>query len=146
MTNLMNDPTRSGTVEDQAAVKALFCCSLTAIANTFSTATNLEYLDFSNNSLSGLLDQACGFAKSGFLAQISLANNNISGSIPGCVLGLKNLVELRLDGNALRGSMPAIQGAKSSKLVYLTAANQVCTCLKRIMPSPDRDKISCHIV
>lgn len=87
--------------------------------------TNLEYLDLSNNSVWGDLSQACGLSKTGFLEQIALARNNISGSIPGCLLGLKNLVELRLDGNALRGSLPAIQGAKSSKLVYLTAANQV---------------------
>lgn len=72
----------------------------------------------------GNLSQACGLAKSGFMEQIALAGNDINGSIPACILALKNLVELRLDNNKLQGQIPAIQGAKSSKLVWLTAANQ----------------------
>ena len=79
----------------------------------------------SNNQVWGRLDQACALAKTGNMEQIGLAGNNITSSIPACLIGLKSLVELHLDNNALTGTIPQIPNSKSSKLMYLTAANQV---------------------
>lgn len=100
-------------------------CSLTVISNTLEAAANLAFVDLRNNNLWGNLSQGCGLTRSGFMEQISLSGNALNGSIPACILGLKNLVELRLDNNALAGVVPAIAGAKSSKLVHFIAANQV---------------------
>lgn len=81
-------------------------------------------MDLSDNLVSGNFSQACGLAKSGFMEQIAVAANNLSGSIPSCIANLKNLIELRLDNNRLSGTIPRSTAAKSSKLVYFTAANQ----------------------
>lgn len=100
-------------------------CRVQDIAIATSLAPSLQFLDLSNNTIQGNLSAACGLAATGFMEQIALANNNISGSIPGCLTSLKNLVELRLDNNRLSGSVPLSSSAKISKLVYFTAANQV---------------------
>lgn len=103
--------------------------SISEIADTLAGAASLEFLDLSRNRVWGNLSAACGLAKSGYVEQLSLAANNLTGGIPACLLALKNLVELRLDGNALQGSIPAFANAKSCKLVRFTAANQVCFLL-----------------
>ncbi len=101
-----------------------FICRLQNISEALSTAPALQFLDLSSNSLTGNLSLGCGLAKSGYMEQIDLSTNNLSGSIPSCITGLKNLVELRLDNNSLSGTVPASATAKTSKLVFFTAANQ----------------------
>lgn len=95
----------------------------------------LQFLDLSDNLITGNLSQACGLAKSGFVEQIAVAGNDISGSIPSCIAGLKNLIELRLDNNRLSGTVPRSTAAKSSKLVYFTAANQARLALPLVEPA-----------
>ena len=95
------------------------------ISDALSAAPNLQFLDLSNNLLSGNFSDGCGLAKTGYMEQIALASNNLFGGIPPCITGLKNLVELRLDNNRLSGTIPRSTTAKSSKLVFFTAANQV---------------------
>lgn len=94
------------------------------ISDALSTAPNLQFLDLSNNLLDGNLSDGCGLAKTGYMEQIALASNNLSGGIPSCISSLKNLVELRLDDNRLSGTVPRSATAKSSKLVFFTAGNQ----------------------
>ena len=100
-------------------------CRVQDIANVMAMIPSLQFLDLSHNLIRGNLSEACSLAKTGSLEQIALAHNNISGSIPGCITNLKNLVEFHLDDNRLTGSVPLSSNAKISKLVYFTAANQV---------------------
>lgn len=75
---------------------------------------NLRYLDLSNpgppavstsfdNSIIGNLDALCGL---GNLSTILLVDNNIIGSIPGCIESLANATVLDLDHNAIQGTTP----------------------------------------
>ena len=101
------------------------CCSISEIADTLSGAPALQFVDLSNNRLAGRLDQSCGLAKSGTFQQLSLKNNFLTGYLPQCLVGVKNLWEFHVDNNALVGPLPSIPNAKSSRLVHLTGANQV---------------------
>lgn len=85
----------------------------------------LQFVDFTSNAVIGQLNQSCGFAQSGMMQQISLGSNLLTGSVPACLLGLKQLWEFHVDYNALTGTIPAIPNAKTSRLVRFTGANQV---------------------
>ena len=74
--------------------------------------------------LEGPQAPACGLASTKKLQQLNLMNNALTGSIPACITGLPQMVEMHLDYNQLTGSIPAFP-ASNSPLVYFTAAYQV---------------------
>ena len=103
-------------------------CSITTVANTLSELPALKYVDMGYTQLEGPLDTACGLASTKKLQQLNLMNNALTGSIPACITGLPQMVEMHLDYNQLTGSIPAFP-ASNSPLVYFTASNQVPPCL-----------------
>lgn len=98
-------------------------CSISAIAASLANLTALQYLGLSNNKLVGNFNSTCGLAKSGLLAQLTLAGNNANGGVPSCILNAPALVDLRIGANNLSGTLPAI--AASSPLVTLLLNGQV---------------------
>lgn len=68
-------------------------------------ATNLQVLDVSNNSLSGLIPN-CLTAISGTLAVLNLRRNNLSGTVPDQFPEHCSLKTLDLNGNQIGGQFP----------------------------------------
>ncbi|BBH06298.1 receptor like protein 27 [Prunus dulcis] len=76
-----------------------------SIPGSICNAQNLQVLDVSNNSLSGLIPQ-CLTAMSGTLAVLNLRRNNLVGAIPESFPGHCSLKTLDLNGNQIEGQFP----------------------------------------
>ncbi|XP_021820450.1 receptor-like protein 12 [Prunus avium] len=76
-----------------------------SIPVSICNATNLQVLDVSNNSLSGLIPQ-CLTAMSGTLAVLNLQRNKLSGIIPDKFPRNCNLKTLKLNENQIEGQFP----------------------------------------
>ncbi|XP_016648365.1 PREDICTED: receptor-like protein 12 isoform X2 [Prunus mume] len=75
------------------------------IPESICNATNLQVLDVSNNSLSGLIPK-CLTAISGTLAVLNLRRNNLSGTVPDKFPEHCSLKTLDLNGNQIGGQFP----------------------------------------
>ncbi|XP_076941341.1 receptor-like protein EIX2 [Bidens hawaiensis] len=73
--------------------------------NNFTTLSNIQYLDLSDNELTGPIPTFPGK-----LIELSLKFNNLSGSIPNSLGNLRLLQILDLSGNKLTGPIPAFLG------------------------------------
>ncbi|XP_021820459.1 receptor-like protein 12 [Prunus avium] len=76
-----------------------------SIPVSICNATNLQVLDVSNNSLSGLIPN-CLTAISGTLAVLNLRRNNLSGTVPDQFPEHCSLKTLDLNGNQIGGQFP----------------------------------------
>ncbi|KAL9140498.1 hypothetical protein ABFS82_14G041200 [Erythranthe guttata] len=74
------------------------------IGSQTTTAAAFEYIDFSNNALTGTLPATIGDLKS--LKFLSLSENKLSGPLPNSLSGLASLSVIRLKGNAFNGTIP----------------------------------------
>ncbi|KAH9735373.1 MDIS1-interacting receptor like kinase 2 [Citrus sinensis] len=70
----------------------------------FSCFPNLQYLDLSNNNLSGSIPSQIGSLSN--LKYLDLDRNNLTGTIPKEIGSLRNLKELRLGSNNFNGTIP----------------------------------------
>ncbi|KAI3832875.1 hypothetical protein MKW92_002057 [Papaver armeniacum] len=76
-------------------------------------SSKTEFIDLSNNSLSGVIPSSIGYCTS--LKYLNLCDNNISGTVPNELEQAKSLIYLQIDVNNLEGTFPeSIQ-----KLKYL---------------------------
>ncbi|PQQ21779.1 receptor-like protein 12 [Prunus yedoensis var. nudiflora] len=75
------------------------------IPESICNAPNLQVLDVSNNSLSGLIPK-CLTAISGTLAVLNLRRNNLSGTVPDQFPEHCSLKTLDLNGNQIGGQFP----------------------------------------
>ncbi|XP_008243206.1 PREDICTED: receptor-like protein 12 isoform X1 [Prunus mume] len=75
------------------------------IPESICNAQNLQVLDVSNNSLSGLIPK-CLTAISGTLAVLNLRRNNLSGTVPDKFPEHCSLKTLDLNGNQIGGQFP----------------------------------------
>ncbi|CAL9002865.1 unnamed protein product [Prunus brigantina] len=75
------------------------------IPESICNASNLQVLDVSNNSLSGLIPK-CLTAISGTLAVLNLRRNNLSGTVPDKFPEHCSLKTLDLNGNQIGGQFP----------------------------------------
>ncbi|KAI6674365.1 hypothetical protein NL676_002271 [Syzygium grande] len=80
----------------------------------FSPLTNLVSLDFSNNSIYGLIPEEIGKLTS--LVKLDLGENTLTGSIPASIGTMANLTWLGLIYNNFHGSLPP----EINKLVHLS--------------------------
>ncbi|CAB4315241.1 unnamed protein product [Prunus armeniaca] len=76
-----------------------------SIPGSICNAQNLQVLDVSNNSLSGLIPE-CLTAVSGTLAVLNLRRNNLSGTVPDKFPEHCSLKTLDLNGNQIGGQFP----------------------------------------
>lgn len=83
-------------------------CSLTALAPQLATRKNLTFIQLSNNQLTGRLDRTCPLTNTTLLAQFTVGNNLLSGSVPACLVNAPNMIELKAGMNNLTGTLPAI--------------------------------------
>ncbi|XP_004954582.1 receptor-like protein kinase 5 [Setaria italica] len=88
------------------------------------TAVNMQQLDLSGNSLSGVIPETIGNMKN--LTLLCLYNNYFTGWIPSNIGLLPNLVDIRLFNNMLLGTLPPELG-KHSPLGNLEVSNNYLT-------------------
>ncbi|KAI3967965.1 hypothetical protein MKW92_044007 [Papaver armeniacum] len=82
--------------------------------------SNLAYIDFSNNNLSGVIPTTIGCCSD--LRSLSLGTNNLTGKVPNELQQLKSLSSLQLNDNNLHG-IPLKIVSKLQNLHVLNLAN-----------------------
>ncbi|KAG6493590.1 hypothetical protein ZIOFF_048582 [Zingiber officinale] len=124
------------------------------IPKTFGRLCNLWMLDLSLNNIIGelanLLDGLSNCPQGAALSYLSIADNNMSGSIPSNLELLAHLQELDLSSNSLQGNMTE---AHFSQLTSLSSLNISFNSLNVILPNDWRppfhaykiDMSSCHL-
>ncbi|CAN6709461.1 unnamed protein product [Malus baccata var. baccata] len=80
-------------------------------------APHLQYLDLSNNQLSGELPSC--WMQYHILFFLNMAKNNLSGKIPSSLGYLKYLLLLRLQDNKLSGELPSLETCTELRVVDL---------------------------
>nr|XP_043616998.1 receptor-like protein EIX1 [Erigeron canadensis] len=93
----------------------------------FFNKPDLSFLDISNNSLSGSLNQflCSGIQEPRQLSVLNLANNNMSGGIPDCWMNWESLVFLNLEKNKFSGIIPPSIGNLPSLLALDMRGNKL---------------------
>ncbi|KAH9735400.1 protein kinase domain-containing protein [Citrus sinensis] len=89
----------------------------------FSCFPNLQYLDLSNNNLSGSIPSQIGSLSN--LKYLDLDRNNLTGTIPKEIGSLRNLKELLLGSNTLGGVLPQEIGNLKSLTALSMDANNI---------------------
>ncbi|KAI7731118.1 hypothetical protein M8C21_011354 [Ambrosia artemisiifolia] len=79
------------------------------IPSNFGNLSKLIYLDFTNNSFSGMIPSEIGILRS--LDKLYLSENRLTGHIPDSIFNITNLSVLYLYGNLLTGLVPNNIGA-----------------------------------
>ncbi|CAL2241662.1 unnamed protein product [Prunus armeniaca] len=81
------------------------------LSNWFwSLCRNVTFMNLARNQIGGSISFLC-LSAAMFLDFLDLSNNNVSGHVPDCLTYLKNLVMLDLSYNALSGNIPTTIGS-----------------------------------
>jgi hypothetical protein len=92
------------------------------VAPVLAEMPSLERVNLGYNQVQGMLGCAAFPPAATRLVELDLAENQLTGSIPACLLGISTLRELYLAGNALTGRLPGLP--EGSQLVALSVADQ----------------------
>ncbi|GMH44410.1 hypothetical protein BSKO_12362 [Bryopsis sp. KO-2023] len=99
--------------------------NISEILESISLNLNLQHLDLSENSLSGVLDEEplCSLTHSGRLEFLNLELNAFEGTIPECLFDESStLKELIMDRNELAGELPPIPAASQLQVLRIAGA------------------------
>ena len=88
-----------------------------------AATTNLVYLDFHGNKLSGVIPPTIGLSTA--LTYLDFGSNSIAGSIPTSMVALTKLVYLDLSVNRINGQIPASIGSLASLTTLLLNNNRL---------------------
>ncbi|KAK6943168.1 LOW QUALITY PROTEIN: Leucine-rich repeat, partial [Dillenia turbinata] len=98
-------PESIGSLQMLSRIEIARCNLGGLIPKSMSNLTNLLYIDFSTNTLSGPIPS---FSMSRNLTEIILSHNQLTGSIPSTYWeGLQHLVNVDMWNNSLRGRVPS---------------------------------------
>ncbi|XP_026429253.1 LRR receptor-like serine/threonine-protein kinase FLS2 [Papaver somniferum] len=99
--------------------------NITSNLSSISSLKKLHFLDLSHNNFQGPIPSS--ICKKFLLRQLFLDSNNITGVLPSCITMLKNLVDIRISNNAIRGTVSLISLISKFKLTSLDLSSTKLT-------------------